>query len=271
MARKGLWLTVAVLALWLAGCVTTQKDKEMQTSVSDLQQRLETLERENKDLKNRFDQSTRVAGDAVIGFENLQNEVQILAGRFDEVAQSSKMTEKQLAAIRLQLANELRRQDQRLSVLEGKAGIKDAERGNLDNFGAVTPGGEPVEKLSEDDVFQQGLALFNQGNLEAAKAKFQEFLAQFKQSKKRDEAQFYIAECNFKQNNWMDAILEFDNLTSKYPKSKRVPAAYLHTAIAFYESGQLDNAKLYFEKVVELFPGSKEAQIADKKLKQMKK
>jgi len=138
----------------------------------------------------------------------------------------------------------------------------------LENHQVYDPNsGDPT--IEETQSLNQAMALFNQGNYEAAKAKFSEFLNKFKKSKKRDEAQFYLAECYFKQGNWEQAILEYDALVTRYPTSTHVPAAYLHMGIAFYENGQISDARLFFEKVIQLFPGTPEAKIAEKKLQMM--
>jgi tol-pal system protein YbgF len=247
----------------------------MQTDLSTLQRRVEALEQQQADIRSRFDQSTQVAGEAVLGFNQMQQEVAILQGKVDEMAHQQ-LTGQQITMMRRQLARQFEAIDGRLSALEKKAGIKDANKGNLSDFAgggeaaipAPIPGGK--EKPTEDDLFKEGVALYNQGNLEAAKSDFRDFLTQFKKSAKRSEAQYYLASCIFKQRNWEESILEFDNLVSQYPQSKRIPEAYLNMGIAFYEKGQMTDAKLFLDKVVEQFPKSREAEVARKKLKTIK-
>jgi tol-pal system protein YbgF len=263
----------ALLAVGLAvtGCeIRTSAGKTMDEEFAALQQRVAKIEAQSNDIQSRFDQSTKVAGEAVLGFTEMQQEVSILQGKVDEFSRQQ-LSAGQVTLLRRQLARQFQAIDQRLADLEKKAGIKNADRGNLDDF--ANPGAPLVpqaEKPTEEGLFKEGVALFNQGNLEAAKARFREFLGQFKKSQYRPDAQYYLAQSLFKQQNWEEAILEFDTLVSQYPQSKRVPEAYLNMGIAFYQKGQTADARLFFEKVVQQFPSSKEADIARKKLQTIK-
>jgi tol-pal system protein YbgF len=248
-------LSLTVVLLTSTGCpVRTQRSDQVDAQMADLQHRVEALEQQQASLQHRFEDSTRTAGQALAEYERLQEDLAALQGRFDEVQHGSQGSQDQMDAIRRQLMIELDKINKRLTALE--------------NHQVYTP--EANEPTVDEMMFMnQAVALFNQGNYEAAKAKFADFLKKFKNNKKCDEAQFFLAECYFKQGNWERAILEFDAMITRFPASTHVPAAYLHMGIAFYENGQISDARLFFQKVIQMFPGTPEAKIAEKKLQAM--
>jgi len=264
MKRHSLYLTLSLLALFLLllpGClIQTSQSKQVDARVAELQQRVEQLEQENADLRQRFDDSSRVAGEAYVGFERLQQEVQVLQGRFDEVTHNNTVSGSQVQSMRRQMAAELNRISRRLEKVEKQLGI-------TYTGGAV---GDIDTAMEEEEQMNKAMALFNQGNLEAAKAQFGEFLLRFKNSTQRDKAQYFLAECYFKQRNWEEAILAFDTLVNNYPQSEFVPGGFLRMGICFYENGQISDARLFFKKVIDTYPNSKEAEIAKKKLRNMR-
>jgi tol-pal system protein YbgF len=267
----GLWLSIG-LALALAGCVKTSEGAEMQVQIGTLEKRLDDMEKQNADLKTRFDASTQAAGDAVLGFNQLQNDLQILQGKVDAIGHEQ-LTPQQITMLRRQLARQFEAIDVRLATLEKRAKVTNVDRGNLGDFTGAA-GAAPIppagaDKLTEDDLFKQGVAFYNQGNLESAKTQFRQFLTQYKKSPKCADAQYYVASSMFKQESWDDSILAFDTLMHQYPQTTHFSEALLNTAIAFYQKGDMADAKLFYEKVIQQFPRSKEADIARKKLKNL--
>lgn len=259
MSIRSFWLVLiclALLPLLSLGClpIRTQHSQDRDAQMVDLQQRVEAVEQQNRDLQERFDQSSGAAGQAVMGYERLQNEIEILQDRFDELSHNNDLTREQLETLQQRLVRELEQLNRHITALE--------------NNQVYDPGTAEYE-AQETEAMNRAMALFRQGNLEAAKAKFREFIDKFPQSKRLHEVRFYLAECYFKQRNWEQAILNFDNIIREHPESEYVPTAYLHMGISFYENGQTGDAKLLFRQVVELFPGTQEAKIAKKKLELM--
>ena len=255
----------------LSGCpIRTGQGNQLETNMTGLEGRIAALEQQQNDLQSRFDASTRVAGEAVVGFDQIQQELGILQGRLDEADSTKQLSPEQITLLRRQLARQFETLDSRLATLEKKAGIKDVDRGNIGDFGAAATAPVDDAKPDQKEVFAEGVAQFNRGNLEAAKARFREYLKAYPKGDKAPEAQYYLAESHFKQRNWEEAILAFDTLTARYPRSERIPVAYLHMGLSFYENGQRNDAKLFFDKVIEQFPRSKEAAVARKKIQGMK-
>jgi tol-pal system protein YbgF len=272
----GLGLVLLVVLAVLPGCpIKTSQGTKLETDVAAMNQRVTTMEKDLLDLQTRFDASGEIAGEAVVGFERLEQELGIVKGQVDEMAHKKPLSPEQISMLRQQLGSQFEAIDGRLATLEKKAGVTKPNKGNLSDFtgngGATVVAPIPGEdKPKEDDLYREGVALFNQGNLEASKARLKEFMRHYPASKNASEAQYYIAESMFKQRNWEEAILAFDTLAARYPKTKRLPEAYLHMGISFYEAGQTSDAKLFYEKVIEQFPRSREAKVAREKLKAIK-
>ena len=87
----------------LPGClIETQASQQRDATIAELQRQVDELKATNQELSQRFDDSARISGEAVLGFQNLQNEVSVLQGRFDEVEHASKLSRQELEAIRRQ-------------------------------------------------------------------------------------------------------------------------------------------------------------------------
>lgn len=274
MRSKGLRIILPLLIGFLllgTGCnaFRTSGSKDIEGDVAALKQQVAELEKQNRQLQQRLDDSGAITSEAVAVIPRLEQEIGVLQGRVDELGHAKQASPKQGSNI---LMRELGRQfatiDKRLTTLEKKAKVEDVDRGNLDVFTDTAAGND--EKKTDPNMFVKGEALFKQGNIEAAKAHFKTFLEENPDDEKASEAQFYLGECYFKQRAWEDAILSYDVVVNKYPESERVPTAILQMGIAFYESGEQESAELFFKRVIAKYPRSKEAAIARKKLEMMK-
>ncbi len=115
-------------------------------------------------------------------------------------------------------------------------------------------------------LYDESLAAFKEGRYEDAMEGFREFLRDYSDSDRADNAQFWIGECYMALKEYEKAILAYQDVIKKYPKGNKVPNALLRQAGAFSEIKDNTSAKLLLKKIIEKYPRSEEAQIARKKL-----
>jgi len=116
-------------------------------------------------------------------------------------------------------------------------------------------------------LYDESLAAFKEGRHEDAMAGFREFLRDYPDSDRADNAQFWIGECYMALKQYEKAILAYQDVIKKYPKGNKVPNALLRQAGAFSEINDKTSAKLLLKKIIETYPHSDEARIAQNKLK----
>ena len=268
--KARLLLVLIVLSTFLfSGCIATQGSKSRDAEINALKEQVASLQSRQQELEERFQGTAQKSAEAYLAMEQMQQDVAMMRGRFEESAHFSKQSENEAEHLRDFVGAQLTTVDKRLAVLEKKAGVKGAkELDSVPSAGALVA--DTNEKKSPEDLYKEAYTAFKQSNYEVAKAKFRFFLQKYPRNKLADEAQFNLAETFFKQKDYENAILEYDKVTAKYPGSKWSKAAYLNLGFSFLELGSKSDARLFFERVISDYPGTEEAKIAKKKLGMMR-
>lgn len=129
------------------------------------------------------------------------------------------------------------------------------------------PGSEPAEPETEQGAYDQAKALFDQGDREGARLRFENFINKFPESKNADNARFWIAETYYAEKWFEKAILEYQKVLETYPDSNKAAAARLKQGYAFAELGEKANARLILKELIKRHPETNEAKYAAEKLK----
>jgi len=129
---------------------------------------------------------------------------------------------------------------------------------------------EKPEVASEQQIYDESMALYRKEKYEEAAAGFKGFVAKYPKSDLTDNAQFWEGESYMALKQYEQAILAFQRVIKNYPKGNKVPNAILRQALAFYEIKDKTSCKLLLKKLVSQYPKSNEAKIAEAKLKTMK-
>jgi tol-pal system protein YbgF len=268
----GLIVVLTATVLVLSGCVVaTQSSKNRDQTIADLQAKVAQLEQQQQQLEQRYDGTAQKSAEAYLASEQIQQEISVLRGRFDESAYQAEKYKKEVGGLRDFMGSQMATVDERLSTVEKKVGIKSAK--GLKPLPAAGTAAALVatnDKKGADDLYKEAYKAFKANNIEVAKAKFRQFLKLYPDHKYSDDSQFNLAECFFKQEDFENAILEYDKVTAKYPTSKLTRSAFLNLGFAFLELGSKSDARLFFEKVAADYPGTEESKIAKKKLQLLK-
>ena len=120
------------------------------------------------------------------------------------------------------------------------------------------------------DLYKEAYETFQKGDLEGAQKKLEAFLKQYPNTELSDNAQFWIGETYYLKKDFEKAILEYEKAIAKYPEGDKIPAALFKQALAFLELGDKTNAKSLLKRVTERYPHSDQAEIAKKKLEEIK-
>ena len=79
-------------------------------------------------------------------------------------------------------------------------------------------------------------------------------------------AQFYIADIEYRQGNFDAAVKDYDKVLEQYPGGNKAPAAQLKKGFALLELGQRDAGVRELRSLVNRYPRSIEAQQARDRL-----
>lgn len=263
-------IALALSVVWLSGCALQQDvvtlDKrtlQMERQVNAIDDRLSKLDSgfENRSRTEESLRSQSAEVRAAVG--RMTEQTQQLRGR---VETAEYQFQQELAAV----SDTLALLDARVKAIEDKLGIRTSPRKPLAAAPPPEPAPEPARPASDEEkAYNEGIRLFDEGKLPAARERFEAFLKRYPDSTQADNAQFWIAETYYREQ-WLEkAILEYQKVIENYPKGNKVPGALLKQALAFAEMGDKENAKLILEELVGKFPQSSEAAIAQEKIKQL--
>ena len=279
---KTLALIICCSLLGISGCALSR-------DVVVLEQRLESLEAQNYDLRQRLKDSmsdlsktrgsteknlrSKYAG-VNVSIDNLRQELQQVNGRIEEIDyllnrkltqydEDAKKRQERLEELSLSVAKsekQISQLEQYLSI-EGKPVPPSA-------IVAPVPGKTSPAAPTAKQLYNDGRQAFDNGKMDKSRQLFLSLIKDHPKSDYADNAQFWIAESYYREKWYERAILEYQTVIEKYPKGNKVPAAKHKQGMAFLQIGDKANARIILNDLVKKHPNSSEAKIAAQKLKE---
>lgn len=105
-----------------------------------------------------------------------------------------------------------------------------------------------------EDVFREGMQAFEDGNWLEATAKFDIIKLQYPASPVADDAQFYLAEINYKRGEYILAAYNYQMVRRQFPNSEFAKTALLKAADCYYQlSPPPDRDQDYTKKAIQAY------------------
>ena len=279
---KTLALIICCSLLGVSGCA-------LSGDVVVLEQRLESLEAQNYDLRQRFKSSlndldktrgnteknlrSKYAG-VNVSIDNLRQELQQVNGRIEEIdyllnrklAQYDEEGQKRQERLE-ELSLSVAKSEKQIAQLEQYLNI---ERKSAQPSAVVAPvqGTTSPAAPTAKQLYNDGRHAFDNGKMDKSRQIFLSLIKGHQKSEYADNAQFWIAESYYREKWYERAILEYQTVIEKYPKGNKVPAAKHKQGMAFLQIGDKANARIILNDLVKKHPNSSEAKIAAQKLKE---
>jgi len=281
----------ALSAILISGCATT-------TDMSTLDSRLSGIERryyDSEKLRDQFqfrmedfrksqidqDQQLRSqSAELYAMIERLKDDIQKLNGKIEvkEHAYQQKMAsastietsiESRADSLEQELISakdRLLRIEEYLNLTAGKKQSGDSKPGPDNATIKPKPEQSADHFLSENELYAKAKAQFDNGELDASREEFQQYLKRFPKSPSADAAQFWVGEIYYRQKWYEKAILEYQKVIENYPKGNKIQAALLKQGFSFFNLGDKANGRLVLKELVTKYPNTNEAKIAKQKL-----
>ena len=269
------FVLVCLMGVW--GCATQSDVNTIDNRLSEMELRDAQLRKQREALKTDIEGRNQELRKQSAGLrailEEMNEDIRILSGRIEEMEYSMKQQQRKAGEVEKQREEKLDRLAERTDQNSEKI-LQMEKYLNLEStkkpVAAVTPGVATKKSPSQDEIYRSAKRAFDQGDSEAARKGFQDFIKRYPDSKNADNAQFWIGEIYYREKWYEKAILEYQNVIEKYPQGNKVPAALLKQGLAFSSIGDQANAKLILEELVRKFPKTNEAKIAAEKIKTLK-
>ena len=276
--KKPIFISIVLAGLMaLIGCATQSDMNTIDTRLTEMEMRDIQQRQHREQLKSEFETYSQELRKQSAGLratlEELNEDIRMLSGRVEEMEHAFKQQQQNAADLESKrqekldsIAQSVEENSQRLNRMDQYLNLESSKQRV-----AVAAPVAPVSKpSSEDEIYRSAKEAFDQGDFEAARQQFQEFMKRYPDSKNADNAQFWIGEIYYREKWYEKAILEYQNVIEKYPKGNKAPAALLKQGLAFSNIGDAANAKLILQELGRKYPNSNEAKVAAEKLKTMK-
>jgi tol-pal system protein YbgF len=227
-------------------------DKALRQSLLDLQQQLEQLQTEQRQLRDTV--------------EVQAHEVEQLKAR-----------QRDLLADIDRRVRDLESRGPGAAGAAPEAGAAPLSPGPASSSPVVVPAGagpgkaEVPPSASQQQEYEAAFDLMKQGNYERAIKSFRAFVGKYPDSSLVDNAQYWIAEGNYVLRNYKLALEEFSKVLAQYPRSPKAPDSLLKIGYVHYENAAYDKARSTLNDVMARYPNTTAAKLAATRLEKMKK
>jgi tol-pal system protein YbgF len=273
--KFSIYLFLAVLALFIAGCATTQ---DLRALRSELNQKMD----EKMDAKMAVvDSELTTLKKNVTVLEAMRTGQASAVADITDLRENLQQLRGQVETLKKDFTSNTKKDDQRFDNILLKINFIEnfLEIGNKNNSsdasdkagkstGSVTK--DPAKKQDKEKAYSAAYQIFKEGNYDKARTEFQDFLANYPDSEYSDNAQFWVGECYFFEQKYESAILEYEKVTKNYPNGNKVPYALLKQGMSFLKLGDKTSAKLLLQQVIKNYPNTSQARIARSSLQEIK-
>ena len=271
-------------ALVLAGQVVWAREPAPvidAASNSAASQQLETrLSRVERLLENQtlVDLATRL--------DSLQSEVQQMLGQIEEQNHTLESLQKRQRDIYLDIDQRLRKLEEARAAAASMPApsanvlppMPDAAMSSASVPASAipadtqAPGGQvmQVDPQAERVAYEQAFNLLKEGRYDLAVAAFKTFVQSYPTGNYADNAQYWLGEANYVQRHFEDALSEFKKVVNNFPNSPKRSDALLKMGYTYQELGDHEQARLTLNSVVTQYPNSTAANLAQKRLQDLK-
>ena len=257
---------LALLALggFLPGCMSRFDGEQLRKDVTQLQTRLEVIEKRDVDLtqathdakeqvarlKGIMEEATRLvtrnSADVGLQVQKLQQDLAVLLGKVDEISHNMDVMQKDYQAWRAQA-------DVKLEALGSRGGTSSGGAGD------------------KESIFTQAQQKLGAGDHEEARRLLRQFLTQFPQDARAPQAQLLHGDSYFQQKKYAAAIGEFQKVIDGYPKSPAVEEAMFKIGQSFLELRYCTDAKTFLGETLKRYPRTRFAATIHKSLQEIQR
>lgn len=246
---------------------------QLQTQVQALQDQMARMQQSFDErmgvMRSLVEQSTDNINRMGAAVDNLQKGLQQQSsdagGRVDQVSGQIQALHDSLDELKARVARVSKQLDD-----------MNAARENLAQQAALNPlpgqPGAPAAQLQAppaDVLYNNALRDYNAGKYQLAMQEFADYLKFYGNTDLAGNAQFYIADIEFRQGDFQQAVVSYDKVLEQYPGGNKVPAAQLKKGFALLELGQRDAGTKELNSLITRYPRSIEAAQARERLRKL--
>ena len=217
---------------------------------------IQSVQKSFADLNADFDRMRADQLAATTRMDDARVEMQRIAARQDEKdkalqeipgnAERMKEIEKRLAALEERIS--------KLAAAPAAAPVPDS----------------PREWKSPEEMYEVAVGQVKGGNPKKGRETLSDFAVKYPDHKLIPNVLYWKGEAFYAEKDFENAILTFQDVVDKYPRGEKAPDAMYKQGLSFLSLKDNKNARILFDLVQKKYPKSKAAEMAKKKLKEIR-
>jgi len=260
-------LILLVTALTLAAPAwggTKEQLIQLQTQVQTLQDQMQRMQQAFDErmgvMRNLVEQTTDNINKMTAGVGELQKSVQ------QQNTDSSAKVDQVSTQIQA-LHDSLDELKARVAKISKQLDDMNAARENLQAPPAAAP--QPPPAPPPDILYNNALRDYNAAKYDLAMQEFGDYMKFYGSTDLAGNAQFYLADIEYRQGNYEQAVKDYDKVLEQFPGGNKAAAAQLKKGFALLELGQRQAGVRELNSLIARYPRSVEATQARDRLRKV--
>ncbi len=260
-ARAARVVTVAVAALLVSGCATKRDVRDLNSAIQDLALREDSLLAQLRSESAVTRDTLRGQSSQIVDFRGaISYQLKAISQRLDQLAALVGQNQRDLAAVRDQLAN------RSVGAPGGAvAPTNDSSTSVLPGVSAA-PGSTATTGAEAEALYNTSVRKYHQGLLATARAGFQDFLGAYPNHPLAPEVHFDLGDVLEQQGDTTKALAQFRLILSNFPTASKAGDAMYRIALIELARKQIRDARTTLQRIVNTYPGTAVAGLAKAKL-----
>ena len=168
---------------------------------------------------------------------------------------------------------EIRGNADRMKEIEKRLAALEERIGKLAAAPAAAPAPAPEgprEWKSPEEMYEVAVGQVKGGNPKKGRETLSDFAAKYPDHKLIPNVLYWKGEAFYAEKDFENAILTFQDVVDRYPRGEKAPDAMYKQGLSFLALKDKANARILLELVPKKYPKSKAAEMAKKKLKEIR-
>ena len=242
----------------------------LQTQLQALQDQVSRLQQANDErfgamrslLEQNTDTINRVANSLDAISHSLQTSTADQGGKVDQVSAQVQSLHDSVDELKARLAKVSKQLD---DVAAAQQNLQAAPPG-----GQVQPGQTPQQQQPQapppDVLYNNALSDYNAAKYKLATQEFGDYVKYYGNTDLAGNAQFYLADIEYRQGNYTQAVQDYDKVLEQYPSGNKAAAAQLKKGYALLQLNQREAGVRELRALIARYPRSLEARDARDRL-----
>ncbi len=251
--------TALVLLITVTPASAANRDiVQLQTQVDQLQQAMTQMKQSFDErmgvMKSMMEQNTVIANKVSAAIDNLQSSINRQqtdrAGQVDQISGQIQALNDTMDELKVRLAKLSKQFEEMQAAQQSMAAQQTESQQKAQQMAAAPP---------PDVLYNNALRDYNGGKNDLATQEFNDYVKYYPDTDLAGNANFYLAEIEFKAGDYQKAIANYDLVVQNFPSGNKAAAAQLKKGFALLELGKKEEGEQELKRVIQRYPRTNEA------------